>query len=57
MGIVRMLHAAKMKSVYSDTASNMTGHRRVSQPLPMDQPTTPQALPFVRMLRGKISAG
>jgi hypothetical protein len=52
-----MLHAAKMKSVYSDTASNMTGHRRVSQPLPMDQPTTPQALPFVRMLRGKISAG
>jgi hypothetical protein len=57
IGIVRTLHAANMKSVYSDTALNMTGHNRVSQPLPMDQPTTPQALPLVRMLRGKISAG
>lgn len=28
-----------------------------SHPLPMAQPTTPQALPFARTARGKISAG
>jgi hypothetical protein len=55
--MVRMLHAAKMNSVYSESALNMIGHRSVSQPFPIDQPTTPQALPFVRMFNGKISAG
>ena len=35
----------------------MTGQRRVSQPFPIDQPTTPQAFPFARTSRGKISAG
>ena len=30
---------------------------RTVQPLPMDQPTTPQALPRARTSSGKISAG
>ena len=35
----------------------MMGSRSVHQPLPMDQPTTPHALPLARTSRGKISAG
>ena len=35
----------------------MTGRRSVNQPLPIDQPTTPQALPLARTSKGKISAG
>lgn len=36
--------------------ANMTGTSRVHQPLPMDQPTTPIALPLPRALTGQISA-
>ena len=35
----------------------ITSHVLTHQPLPIDQPTTPQALPLARTWRGKISAG
>lgn len=44
----------KMCSVLGPSCAKIVGSSSTHQPLPMDQPTTPQALPFARTCSGKI---
>ena len=56
-GMLRKLTAPKMCSVFSPIALNMIGLSSVSQPFPIDQPNTPNALPFARTSSGNVSVG
>jgi hypothetical protein len=53
VNIVLKLYKVEMKRV----AGKWNGRRHTNQPLPILQPTTPQAFPLALISRGKISAG